>query len=297
MRVTIHANKKLLLVFFSISILAQFAVLAQAGGNIIYSTPKAQAATTAPGDLSVAEPKGSVPVSFVEANVLLNLKPDAYQAVFALAQEGQTVAEANEKLTTQANEFVQGLKKLGAKDADTFVDFVSQNRIYDFNVEGNVAREKLSGFEVKKNIIVRYQNPALLDKMLESAAKSSIFDLVKVDYIITDIPAAKARLLEEASKIIRTKEASYTRLFHVKLGHASVYQEKYSSYFPSDMYKSYTAYESANAESYNMRVVRSRKVSTSYYSPLDPSGFDAVINPGGVEPGVQFTLYLKVGYR
>ncbi len=40
-----------------------------------------------------------------------------------------------------------------------------------------------------------------------------------------------------------------------------------------------------------------RKTSTFYYSPLDPAGFDAVINPAGVEPVVQFTLYLKVKYR
>jgi hypothetical protein len=63
------------------------------------------------------------------------------------------------------------------------------------------------------------------------------------------------------------------------------------------MYKSYTAYESGSADSYNLRVVRNRKTSTFYYSPLDPAGFDAVINPAGMEPVVQLTLYLKIKYR
>lgn len=183
------------------------------------------------------------------------------------------------------------------KHADIFVDFISQNRVYDFTLADNVAKEKLTGFEVKKNIIVRYHDPALLEKMLAAAAKSGIFDLVKVDYMVGDIAAARARLLEEASKVIKQKETSYKRLFGVKMRPASVYQEKYNAFYPSDMYRSYTAYESGSAESYNQRVLRQRKASTFYYNPLDPSGFDAVINPAGVEPAVQLTLYLKIKYR
>ena len=72
---------------------------------------------------------------------------------------------------------------------------------------------------------------------------------------------------------------------------------RYNALFPSGLYKSYVAYESGSADNYNLRVVGKRKTSTFYYSPLDPAGFDAVINPAGVEPVVQFTLYLKVKYR
>jgi len=288
---------KLLCLFAAIVFIPQFVLRAQVAGNIVYGAPKAQSTVAATGELFATEPKGSRPVSFVEANVLLNLKADAYQAVFALAQEGPTLQDGNEKLTAQARDFIAALEALGVQRSDIFVDFISQNRVYDFNVVDNVAREKLSGFEVKKNVIVRYHDAALLDKMLAAAAKSAIFDLVKVDYVVSDMPAARARLREEASRVIEQKEASYKRLFGVKIRRASVCQEKYSAFFPSDMYKSYTAYESGGADNYNLRVVRNRKTSTSYYSPLDPSGFDAVINPAGVEPVVQLTLYLKVRYR
>ena len=141
-----------------------------------------------------------MPISFIEASVLLNLKADAYQAVFALAQEGPTLPEGNAKLTAQAHEFTAALEALGVKRADIYLDFISQNRIYDFSVQDNIAREKLAGFEVKKNFIVRYQDPALLEKMLAAAAKSGIFDLVKVDYIVSDLPAARARLREAAGQ-------------------------------------------------------------------------------------------------
>jgi len=281
----------------SVIALGGFTLNAQIAGNSVFGNPKAQSAVPATGDLFGVEPKGSVPTSFIEANVLLNLKADQYQAVFALAQEGPTLLEGNEKLAAQTKEFIASLEALGVKHTDIFVDFISQNRVYDFTVQDNVAREKLSGFEVKKNVIVRYQDPALLERMLAAAAKSAIFDLVKVDYVVSDLAAARARLLEEASRIIKQKEASYKRLFGVTMRSASVYQEKYNAFFPSDMYKSYAAYESGSADSYNLRVVKNRKTSTSYYSPLDPAGFDAVINPAGVEPVVQLTLYLKIKYR
>jgi uncharacterized protein YggE len=285
--------------WFLISILAlsPFALNAQATGNIVYGNPRAQSTGVATGDLFAVEPKGSVPVSFIEANVLLSLKADQYQAVFALAQEGPTLLEGNEKIAAQTRDFTTSLEALGVKHTDIFVDFISQNRVHDFTVADNVAREKFSGFEVKKNVIVRYQDPALLEQMLAAAAKSAVFDLVKVDYVVSDLAAARARLMEEASKIVKQKEASYKRLFGVTMRPASVHQEKYNAFFPSDMYKSYTAYESGSADSYNLRVVRNRKTSTFYYSPLDPAGFDAVINPAGMEPVVQLTLYLKIKYR
>ena len=273
------------------------ALLAQNAGNMVYGAPKVQSTGVTTGDLFAVEPRGSVPVSFIEANVLMNLKADQYQAVFALAQEGPTLLEGNEKLAAQTREFIASLEGLGLKHADIFVDFISQNRVYDFTVADNVARENLSGFEVKKNVIVRYGDPALLEKMLAAAGKSAIFDLVKVDYIVSDLAAARAQLRDEAAKIVKQKETSYRRLFGLTMRPASVYQEKYNAFYPADMYKSYTAYESGNADNYNMRVVRNRKTSTFYYSPLDPAGFDAVINPAGVEPVVQITCYLKIRYR
>jgi uncharacterized protein YggE len=288
---------KLTWFLISIIVLSQLALTAQEGGNSIYGAPKARSTGPVTGDLFASEPEGSVPVSFIEANVLMNVKADQYQAVFALAQEGPTLLEGNEKIAAQTKDFVASLEALGVRHADIFVDFVSQNRVYDFTVADNVAREKLSGFEVKKNIIVRYEDRALLEKMLAAAAKSAVFDLVKVDYVVSDMAGLRARLLAEASKIIKQKEASYQRLFGVRMRPVSVYQEKYNAFFPSDMYKSYVAYESGSADSYNLRVVRNRKTSTFYYSPLDPAEFDAVINPAGVEPVVQLTLYLKMKYR
>jgi hypothetical protein len=46
---------------------------------------------------------------------------------------------------------------------------------------------KLTGFETKKTIALRYKDRALLEKLVAAAAQASIFDLIKVDYVINDL--------------------------------------------------------------------------------------------------------------
>lgn len=283
---------KKICLLLSFALLSGCALQAQNLGNSIFGGP--QYSQSSPGDLFALEPKDSTPVSFVEARVLLNLKADAWQAVFALAQQTGTVPESYDKVAAQAAGFVSAIEALGVKPEDVYIDAITQNRVYDFDVHDNVAQEKLTGFVVKKNVIVRYQDPALLDKMLAAAASSSIYDLVKVNYIVNDLAGAQARLREAAAKVIQEKEQAYARLLGVKLRDLAIYQEKFETHYPADMYKSYQASESGNADGYNMRVVRATKLSTYYYSALDPADFDAVLTPASVEPEVQMTLYLKV---
>src|SRR5262249_31924611 len=144
---------------------------------------------------------------------------------------------------------------------------------------------------------VHYKDKTLLDRLLAAASKAAIFDLIKVDYIVSDMPAVRDRLMEEASRIIKKKEENYARLLGIKLKPNMVIQERYNAFFPSEMYNVYTAYESGSVGyNDNIRVVQKRKASTFYFNPLSVSEFDSVINPIGVEPVVQCTLFLKVKY-
>jgi len=178
---------------------------------------------------------------------------------------------------------------------------ITQNRVYNFAPPANdgTIREKLSGFETKKTIAVRYKDRSLLEKLLTAATQASIFDLIKVDYVVHDLSKIRSRLLEEASNVIKQKEDNYARSLGLKFKRNAVLQETYATYYPDQLYQTYTAAESGSVEpSYESRtrVVRERKSSTSYLEPLDRSAFDVVINPGGLEPVVQCTLYLKVRY-
>jgi uncharacterized protein YggE len=306
------------ILFILLIVIAHYSFcFAQASGNSAYSqsggkekakqnernkrNPGREGAPTT-AVLATVETLGADAGMFIEASVLMNLKADEYVAVFGVLQECASVPECNQKMEATINQFAAELKQLGVGGEDIFVDFVAQNKIYGFQVTGNIAKEYLTGFELKKNVSVHYKNKLLLDKLVIAASKASIFDLIKVDYIVTDTAGAQARLMEEAAKVIKRKAEAYEKLLGTRiLAPAQVMVSKPSAYFPTEMYDSYTAYESEGVtNSYYRReftVQGARKSKTFFFTALDADGFDQVINPIVIEPIVQFTLYLKVRYQ
>lgn len=279
---------------------------AQASGNVGFSQSggKARAEQNERNKRTLAKeeapPTGTS--MFVEANVLMNLKADEYVAVFGVSQECGAVPECNQKMDATINQFAGELKQLGIGSEDIFVDFAAQNKIYGFQVVGNIAKEKLVGFELKKNVSVHYKDKLLLDKLVIAASKANIFDLIKVDYIVTDTSSVQAKLMEEAAKVIKQKTAGYEQLLGIRLlPPAQVYAAKPSIYYPTEMYDSYVAQESENISDYTDRqryvVQGARKSRTFFFNAVDADGFDQVINPVVIEPVVQFTLFLKVKYE
>ena len=236
-------------------------------------------------------------VQFIESSVLINLPAESYVAVFGFVQEGQVPATSNATVNTRFAEFVKLLEGIGVKRDDVYIDYISQNRVFDFTESGTTVTEKLAGFETKKNIAVRYKDPKLLEKILAAAGQATIFDLIQVDYVVGETKTIRARLFEEAAKVIKQKEALYKGSLGLVLTSGAVANEKYDIFFPGERYQSYQAFESGAAYSaYNKTVIRPRKVTTFYYDPVSGGDFDTVINPIGIEPMVQFTLYLRVQY-
>lgn len=279
---------------------------AQASGNVGYSqaggNTRAEQNERGKRTLTPGEMPPSPTAMFIEASVLINVKADEHVAIFAVSQECVTVVECNQKMDATVGAFSNELKRLGVGSNDVFVDFAAQNKIYGYETAAGIAREKLVGFELKKNISVHYQDKMLLDKLIIAASQSKIFDLVKVDYIVRDTASVQNRLMEEAARIVKQKAARYEKLLDVKLlPPAQIYAEKPSIYYPTEMYDSYTAYESEDVTSYVDRdrytVQRARKSRTFFFNALNADGFDYVVDPVVIEPVVQFTLFLKVKYE
>jgi uncharacterized protein YggE len=236
---------------------------------------------------------------FVEASVLMNVKADEYVAVFGVQREGPSVPEANERMNTAVREFTEALRSLNIGEQDIFVDFVTQPKIYEFELSADIAREKVAGFEIKKNVSVHYRDFSLIDKLMGAAAKAGVYDLIKVDYIVKDIGAIQAKLMEEASAVVKQRVDRYERLLGIKVqGPGQVYAERPSVYYPSQLYDSYAAVEteSINRPPQRYTVQQARKARTFFFNALDGGGFDKVINPVVIAPMVQATLYLKVRY-
>ena len=294
--------KQIVCLFFVIS--AFSFVSAQEAGNRVYGNQGN------PGDVSRRQPRFPeantelviseqanqlvTTYQFLEAKVLTSVETKSYVAVFGLQQEAEKLEEANRRLQDQVARFRVSLAALGIKSENTYLDFITQTRVYDFQVKGGTAREKVSGFQLKENLAIRFTEHNLLDRIVPLAAQAGIFDLIKVDYVTEDLSPVRAKMLAEAQRIIKQKEAEYAKL-GVKLTPVTVAADSFDSFQPAEAYNSYKAFESGNVDD-NYRVVERRKNSTFYFEPLSPGKFDTVLTPLGLEPQVQCTYYLRVKY-
>ena len=222
---------------------------AQASGNVNYSQSggksRAEQNERNKRMLTKEEAPPTGDSMFIEASVLMNLKADEYVAIFGVLQECSAVPECNQKMDATTNQFAGELKQLGIGSEDIFVDFAAQNKIYSFQVADNIAKEKLVGFELKKNVSVHYKNKLLLDKLVIAASKAKHLRPDQGGLYRNGHWRRPARLMEEATKVIRQKAAEYEKLLGIKLlPPAQVYAAKPSIYYPTEMYDSYTAQES-----------------------------------------------------
>ena len=203
----------------------------------------------------------------IESNVMVNVKPDSFVAVFGFDRLGSTSENSNEQVNTIFSNFKKALTKLGITDEDVFIDFITQT---------TTTVEQTKAFQTKKTIAVRYKDRNLFEKIVTLAAANSIYDLIKVDYIVSDFEKIRPQLFDEASKVVLSKYDKYTKLFGVKLTPKGLEAETYGAFYPGERYVGYQR--------------------SFYYQPLSQTSFDKVVNPVGIEPLVQFTLYLRMVY-
>lgn len=242
----------------------------------------------------------------VEVAILRNEVADAYVVTFGISQEAKTVSEATTQINTRIAGFIQELKKLGIEDQDFYMDLIMQNRVYDYELQtNNVAKEKLTGFEVKKNISIHYKQRDLIEKITISASKYEIYDLIKVDYIKTDNEKIRQDLLDDVLKILEAKKSQYQKITNIKLQTVShIISETFDIQQPMESYATYKAYEAASTDdgydydngNSRLRKLNARKMSTFYFSPANNALYDKVINPIIIEPVIQYSLRLKVRY-
>lgn len=236
----------------------------------------------------------------IQANVLMNVIADSYVATFGVSEISTSLPDANAKIDARIGKFVDALTKLGVAGKDIYVDMTTQTLLADYKVNGNYAEQYISGYEQKKNVIVRFNKIDDLDKMVLAASDQGIYDLAKVDYIVTDINTIYTQLFQSALDVINSKKALYTQATGLKPEPVSeIYGESFLCYYPSQLYKSYTVNVSTLFYDYNSNQKRKDlpRNTTYYYDKLNYSGFDKVINPVVTEPAVEYVMTLQIKYN
>lgn len=244
----------------------------------------------------------------VSANVMQHVRADHYVAVFSLRQEARTVAGAEKRLSARIQRFTGQLRKLDVDAAGIYTDIITQTQVHDVRTTTQAGRltneEYLRGFELTRNVIVPFRRAEALNQMLVAAAADSIYDLVKVDYIVSNPEAVYANLFKAATEVIGRKKANYLALTAAQVyPMAQPYTELFSAFTPGNQYSAYEAavktplYQETDEEGRRRERYKALPtLTTYYYNAPAADGFDRVINPIVTEPVVTYTLALQVKY-
>lgn len=234
--------------------------------------------------------------------VMMSKKADAFTIIFGLNEESETVESCNSKINKRINDFINSLGKIGIKKQDTYSDFISQNKIYDYSVTNNKAEQFEKGFEIKKNIIISVNSLKNIDSIIETASEFKIYDVIKIDYLSTTSNEVYDNLFQEALKIAETKKDRYLKSFNKRSVGNPTATDNFDMITPESQYKNYKAFESSELESYsgssNSLVKKlARKNSTFYYDGISQSGIDKIIDNASPEIGIQYVLTLTISYK
>ncbi|MFK7947438.1 MAG: SIMPL domain-containing protein [Saprospiraceae bacterium] len=299
---------KNLLLIFILSICFSNAY-AQVRGNANQNYNRSAAANATYGNLQVSENvqnKQPANATFfndyttiLRSRVLMNVEADSYTAVFHLTQVGETAADADKFMNERLNGLKTALTALGVPSNEMETDIICLVPIFEYEEEKKIFSKKFievpKGFELKKNIHIRYTKSTMLDKIVTAAAQNEIYDLVKVDYSIKDMEAVYDQMRAKAIANYKKKLAMYKDLgidlatqYHVATDASNVT-------FPLECYSTYQAFSSSSLDK-GKTAKRAAKPTSYYYNPITPKGFDVVVNSSILEPVVQFTYDLQVKF-
>lgn len=241
----------------------------------------------------------------ITTNILMNKEADWYQLTVGTNQEGSTVKLCNQNINERINAFTKALSVFGVSKDDFYVDFISQTKVYDYELADRQAEQFEVGFEIKKNIIIKLKDIDAIDQIIEMAAAQEIYDIIKVEYIDGDIDKTYNFLYQEALSLIDKRLKLYGEFAAFEPSKkSSTITDNFYSMAPKNQYKRYEAFESSKLNvyqhhNYAQRFVQKemRKQSTYYYDGMPFAGFDKVINSDQTKIGLQYVLTVTVTYK
>jgi hypothetical protein len=185
-------------------------------------------------------------------------------------------------------------------------DMISFVPKYDFHVLNKLFsktyNEVPDGFELQKNVIIRYHKTSELHAIVTAAAKAEIYDLVKVDYFLKDVKQQYDQLHAQCMEILKTKIKSCETL-GIKLDALQkTFADDFSTVLPQNRYGSYLAVarpslDAIKKSSAGISKLRNGDLSPSkYYQAVPYTEFDVVINPVVDEPMVQLSYQVSMKF-
>lgn len=240
----------------------------------------------------------------ISINALSNQKATAYTAIFNVIQLGSTADQTNTALSNRIQPFISELKNLGIPAEDIYVDMVNFLPKYEFDVSKKLFSKKTYkeipiGFELQKNVHIRFTDPSLIDQIVTAAAKQEIYDIVKVDYYVENPNEKYSELRRAALEYLNQIKTEY-KAYGIDLDSAYLITgENAWVAYPGDRYESYQAFSGQSLPAQQRNDVKVDKVDkpvSRFYDAVPANDYDIVINPEILEPAVQFSYNLLVRF-
>ncbi len=282
---------KLLIILLSSNV-----IFAQHSGNINYVN-QLNGPNNLTDGINLSYPSNSN--IYVTVKGLANVKADAYVAIFNVTQMGKTAKEVNKLIDERIN---PALEMINSKsNVETYIDMVSFVPMYEYEVERKIFSKKTYneipiGFELKKNIHIKYTDPNLLNDIIAALSSTEIYDLVRVDYFSNELDRVKNDLMNKAKATLQTKLKNYQDILSVNFDSIEkTIIDDYRVVYPVEMYNSYQAYTSTSLNiKKSANVNQAGKSTTLFYQPIVEKEYDFVLNPTIFEPVIQVMYEVKL---
>lgn len=239
-------------------------------------------------------------VVYIDVKALMNVKADTYIMILGLSQISENL-ETCFDLTDQR--IAAFLTEAGISEENVYVDFISQTPIFAREKEKKIFSKKFvevpKGFEIKKNIHIKYTDRKDADKYLKLAAKNEIYDIIRVDYIVNDHKSVYNTLRTECINLLNQYFTDFSKMGYTFEADFKSLEETNSCTYPISCYSNFSSYMPSNYEplvgtATDITLVNPNEKINIFYNKLPYNTYDIIINPDMVEPAVQFSQYIRL---
>lgn len=294
--------------FFALALLLSTSLFAQHSGNA-----NAESATKmASGNYNYQNQYQNNHVSTIQTTTanenemyitikgIYNEKATSQRAVFSVLQIGKTAEETTNLMDTRLEAVTKAITAFNP-EIEIIIDMISFVPMYDYEIQKKIFNpktynEKPSGFELKKNLIIKFKKTNDLNAIVNFCAKQEIYDLAKVDYVTSNLDHIRDVLQTKATEEYKQMLTNYSTIMNTDLfKKEKSLTEGYNTVYPMESYRSYSAFSQASINFEPTSTVNTiRKNNTQFYDASLSKTHTFVVNADITEPTIQIFYDLTI---
>ena len=237
---------------------------------------------------------------YISIKGIYNEKATSQRAVFSVLQIGKTAEETTNLMDTRLEQVTKAITSFNP-EIEIIIDMISFVPMYDYEIQKKIFNpktynEKPSGFELKKNLIIKFKKTNDLNAIMNFCAKQEIYDLAKVDYVTSNLDHIRDVLQTKAAEEYKQMLTNYSAIMNTDLfKKEKSLTEGYNTVYPMESYRSYTAFSQASIHFEPESTINNiRKNNTQFYDAALAKTHTFVVNADITEPTIQLFYDLTV---